>query len=131
MKKLFLHISPLLLFMFCFINTNQATAQGQMRMSYKCHNFYGNGVTEYLDRVFLPGGGEKDIFYYYSSTNRKKIKLIVVSFKQEKIGGRFYMVHTVHFPGDTKKYRLSSNFNDKTIYCDNPNGKQQSFKEFH
>lgn len=128
MKKLLLQISPIALVVFLTINAQQAKAQGQMKVPFKCHNFYGNGVTEYLERVYLTGDGAKDEFYYYTSANRKKIKLITVSFKKQKIGGKSYMIHTVRFPGDTKKYRLTSNFNSNVMHCDNPNGKRQTYK---
>jgi len=68
-KKLLLFILTLLL------SKQLVKSQDNNTMTFKCENFYGNGITEYLDYTVYSEKTTKDNlyeFYYYTSLNPKK-----------------------------------------------------------
>lgn len=88
-------------------------------------NFYGNGVTEYLDAVFPNRKGTYPEFYYYSSTNSKKIQLKVHSKKDFPSGMEGGTTYKVSFPNQKGIYSLTIVL--MSLTCENPDGKSQDF----
>ncbi|HAS47664.1 MAG TPA: hypothetical protein DCS93_44715 [Microscillaceae bacterium] len=119
MKKLFL----LSLFAFA-LGTTQANAQ--WRNKYKCHNFYGNGITEHLIAQSPKNNPKGSEYLYYTSRNATRIKLIVISTKVKEVGMEGVTIVKTRFPNSKTVYTLE--FVPGGLYCIHPNGKRQAYE---
>ena len=104
---------------------SEESKQVDSKSTWYSKNFYGNGVTEYLEGIFPAKEGSNVEFYYYSSTNPKKIQLQVHSKKDFKSGMEGGTTYKVSFPNQKGTYSLT--FLLASLTCENPNGKTQEF----
>lgn len=95
--------------------------------TFKSHNFYGNGVTEYIEYYYRDGGGVSvsDEVYYYTSKNAQKIKMNITSATEAVVGMEGMISYQVTFPNEEKVYRLTIAAGGLT--CTNPDGSQQFY----
>jgi len=114
-----------ILFIFTLLFTAQFV-NAQNTTTYKCKNFYGNGVTEYIQYTPIgPGATKQDKFAYYTSKNSTKINLEVISAEKKESTMGFHLVYTVNFPNDSKKYVLTAMMGG--LKCLNPDGTVQDY----
>lgn len=126
MKK----ISLVLLIVFMTVLVGQA----QSTKLFKSKNYYGNGITEYLELVAMeepPKSNMSDKFYYYTSNNPSKIELKVVNVEATFVGEMVsladtYAIYTVTFPNDSKEYKLSVQIGSG-LRCINPDDSVQEY----
>ncbi|EAY30517.1 hypothetical protein [Microscilla marina] len=101
------------------------SAQAQWRNKYKCHNFYGNGITEYIISKSDKNNSKVAEYWYYTSRNAKRIKLVVLSTKEVISGMEGTTIVKVRFPNGKTIYTLE--FVPGGLYCLAPNGKKQAY----
>jgi len=114
-----------ILFIFVLLFTTQFV-NAQSTATYKCKNFYDNGVTEYIQ--YTSAGSEvtkQDKFVYYTSKNSTKINLEVISAKEKAYDLDLYGAYTVKFPNDSKEYMLIIMAGG--LKCLNPDGTMQDY----
>lgn len=96
---------------------------------YKSHNFYGNGVTEYLHICsgFKLGVGKDAMEIYYSTSAKpEKIELQIQSIREERSGMEGVMYIKVNFPNDTQTYTLV--FGVGYLNCIDASDKKQDYE---
>lgn len=96
---------------------------------YKSHNFYGNGVTEYLyvySGFKLGVGKDAMEIYYATSTKPEKIELQIQSIQEERSGMEGVMYIKVNFPNNTQTYTLV--FGVGYLNCIDSSGKKQAYE---
>lgn len=94
---------------------------------YKSHNFYGNGVTEYL---YVYSGGmmppNQYEVYYSTSKNTEKIRLQVKAVNKVNEDMHYILGIDVTFPNDNKIYKLV--FGLGYTQCVDDTGKVQNYE---
>lgn len=94
---------------------------------YKSHNFYGNGLTEYIAVIYdhdttVGMALTPDNFYYYTSTKPTPVALVMV----ETVASHR---HRVKFSNEPTLYILEALEGFKQVICIYPNGKKQTFEK--
>jgi hypothetical protein len=95
----------------------------------KSHNFYGNGVTEYLYIYtdFKLGIGKDAMEVYYStSTKLEKILLQVKAVTKVNEDMHYILSIDVTFPNDNKIYKIV--FGAGWLHCIDSSGKKQDYE---
>ncbi|OJJ17546.1 hypothetical protein BKI52_27165 [marine bacterium AO1-C] len=101
-------------------------ANAQWRNKYKCHNFYGNGITEHLIAQSPKNNPKGSEYLYYTSRNANRIKLVVISSETKTVGMEGVTIVKVRFPNSRTVYKLE--FVPGGLYCIHPNGKKQAYE---